>query len=133
MARTLSSRRLWRGSPLNVAREERQRTFEGRLGADDARTQGQHVHVVVLDALVGRVGVVADGGTDPAHLVGGHRRTDPGAADEDAALRGAARDGVAQALGEVGVVIVRVGAVAAEVDEVVADARPRSTAGSARP
>ena len=77
----------------------------------------------MLDALVGRVRVVADGGADPAHLVGGHRRTDPGATDEHAPLRGAAHERVPQAPSEVGVVIVRVGAVAAEVDQVVADVR----------
>src|SRR5436189_3362143 len=38
--------------------------FERGLGPDDPRPEGQHVHVVMLDALVRRVRVVADGGAD---------------------------------------------------------------------
>jgi ribose 5-phosphate isomerase B len=51
--------------------EERDHALPAWLRPDDPRAQGQDVHVVVLDALVGRVRVVADGGADPADLVGG--------------------------------------------------------------
>ena len=66
--------------------EERQRALEGGLGADDPRAEGQHVHVVVLDALVRRVRVVAHGGAHAADLVRGDARADAGAADEDPAI-----------------------------------------------
>ncbi len=77
----------WRGSPLNVRAQERDRAFVRRLRTDDPCAEGQDVHVVVLDALVGGIRVVADRGADAAHLVGGHGRADARAADEDAAIR----------------------------------------------
>ena len=61
--------------------EERQRALERRLDPDDPRAEGQDVHVVVLDALVGRVGVVADRRAHAADLVRGDARADAGAAD----------------------------------------------------
>ena len=97
IARTLSSRRRWRASPLNVRREEGDAALERRLGPDDPGAERQDVHVVVLDALVGRVGVVADGGADAADLVRRDARADAGAADEDAALGLAVADRVARA------------------------------------
>ena len=96
--------------------EERHRALERGLGPDHPGAERQDVHVVVLDALVRRIRVVADGRPDAAHLVGGHRRADARAADEDPALRLAGDDRVTEPLGEVRVVVVRVGAVAAEVD-----------------
>src|ERR1019366_6568114 len=41
--------------------------------ADHLGAEAEHVHVVVLDALVRGVGVVADRGADAAHLRGGDR------------------------------------------------------------
>src|SRR2546428_733782 len=76
----------------------------GEGGAHDASAQDEHVHVVVLDPLVGRVGVVADGGPHAGQLVGGDRRPHPAAADEDAALPPALAHGQADRLREVGVV-----------------------------
>src|SRR5579875_781868 len=78
--------------------------LEGELGADDPRAQHQHVHVVVLDPLVGGVGVVAHAGAYAGNLVGGHADAYARAADENAAGRIAAPDGVADQLGEVGIV-----------------------------
>ena len=98
IARTLSSRRRWRSSPLNVAAEERDDALAGRLRADHPRAERQDVHVVVLDALVGRVRVVADGRPDAADLVRGDARPDAGAADQDAAVGLAVADGVAEPL-----------------------------------
>ena len=86
-ARTLSSRRRWRGSPLNVAPRKAQAHSNAELDPDDPRAERQDVHVVVLDALVRRVRVVADGGAHAADLVRGDARAHAGAADQDAALR----------------------------------------------
>src|SRR5882724_2882680 len=47
----------------------------GKRFADDLRPEAEDVHVVVLDALMRRIGVVADRGTNPVDLAGGHRRT----------------------------------------------------------
>ena len=57
---------------------------------------------------------------DAADLVGRDAGPDPGAADEDPAVGLAVADRERQAAGEVRVVVVRVGAVAAEVDQLVA-------------
>src|SRR6266704_6736262 len=54
---------------------------------DDLRAEAEDVHVVVLDALVGRVHIVANRRADPRELGGRHRRTHTGAADEHPALR----------------------------------------------
>ena len=42
-------------------------------------TQAEHIHGIVLDALVCRVCIVANGGIDALHLVGGDTGTHPGA------------------------------------------------------
>src|SRR4051812_24834206 len=65
----------------------------GDGGADDPAAQHQDVHVVVLDPLMGRVDVVADGGADARHLVGGHAGADTAATDEDRALGASLLDG----------------------------------------
>src|SRR5947209_6549900 len=60
--------------------------------ADHLRAEAEHVHVVVLDALVGGVRVVADRRADPGQLAGGDRSADARPAHEDAALRLASED-----------------------------------------
>ena len=69
----------------------------------------------------------------PAHLVGRDARPDAGAADEDAAVGLAVADRVAEPLGEVRVVVVGIGAVAAEVDELVVRGRRAASRRRARP
>src|SRR5215210_3941950 len=49
-------------------REEGQRALDGDLRADHPRAEHEHVHVVVFDALVSGVRVVADGRPDPPDL-----------------------------------------------------------------
>src|SRR3954463_9219143 len=60
--------------------------------AHDLRAEAEHVHVVVLDALMGAVGVVADRGANAEDLAGGDGSADAGTADEDSALRLALSD-----------------------------------------
>src|SRR5262245_21478634 len=108
--------------------EERERTFVSRLGADDPSPQRQDVHVVVLDALMGGVRVVADGRAKAAHLVDRDARADPGAADEDPAVGLVTLDGEPELLREVRVVVVGIRAVPAEVDELVAETSGREPA-----
>ena len=66
-----------------------------------------------------RVRVVADRGPDAAHLVGRDRRPHAGPADQDPPVRVPLLDREAQPLGEVRVVVLGVGPVAAEVDQLV--------------
>src|SRR5262245_13700853 len=62
--------------------QERGRALERKLRPDHPRAERQDVHVVVLDALVGGVRVMADRRAYAADLVRGDRRTHAGAADE---------------------------------------------------
>src|SRR4051794_23072530 len=91
----------------------------GQARADDFRPEANHVHVIVLDALMRRVGVVTDRRADPTHLARRNCRADARAADEDAALGIAAEDRLAELPRLVGIVDpdrVRIGA---EIDDVV--------------
>ena len=133
MARTLLRRRTCRGSPENFAARNANERFERGLGADDPRPEGEHVHVVVLDALVRRIGVVTDGGADAADLVGRHGRTDPGSTDEDPAIDLAVPDRVPEPRGEVGVVVLGIGSVATEVDQLMSPGQPRRSGRATRP
>ena len=93
--------------------------LERERRADDLGAEAHHVHVVVLDALVGRVDVVAERGPDARDLVGRDAGPDPGPADHDRPLGLAAADRVADPLGQVGEVD-RLGRVGAEVGHLVA-------------
>ena len=88
--------------------QEGDRAFERRLGADDACPESEDVHVVVLDALVGRVGVVANGGADAPNLVGCHGGSDARPADEDPAIDLTITDGMTETSGEIRIVVIRV-------------------------
>src|SRR5690348_8364547 len=69
-------------SPAHEAgTEEGAHELAAELGADDLGAETEDVHVVVLDALVRGVGVVADRGTDPGDLRGRDRGADARAAD----------------------------------------------------
>ena len=87
--------------------------------ADHARAQAQHVHVVVLDALVPRVGVVRAGGADARELAARHGHARARAADHHGPLGAALADRVGARARRVGVVD-GVGGVRAEVDRLVA-------------
>src|SRR5438270_1263707 len=91
----------------------------GEARPDHPRAQAEHVHVVVLDALVRRVGVVARRGANPADLCGCERGADAGAADENAALRRAARDRLTELACLVRVVDPHGVGVGAEIDGLV--------------
>src|ERR1035437_2401902 len=101
--------------------EEALRARDGSLDTDHAGPEGQHVHVVVLDALTGGVGVVAQPGANAGHLGGGDRGAHAAAADEDAAVRPTIEDGQGKGAGVVRVVVPGVRAVAAQVDQLVAE------------
>ena len=91
----------------------------GGFDADDASSEDEDVHFVVLDALMSRVMVVAHAGADAGNLVGGNADADTRTADEDAAGGYPVIDGVAYGLGSVGVVGGG-GGMDAEVDDLMA-------------
>ena len=88
----------------------------GKLDTDDTTAEHQYVHVVVLDALVRRVGVVTQSGANPWNPVRGHRRANTAPAEQDAALGPVLAQGSTDGLGIVGIVH-RIGAVGAQVED----------------
>src|SRR5919108_2531502 len=92
------------------------------LCADDLRSDADHVHVVVLDTLMCREGIVARRGADSNQLAGRDRRADPRAADEHAALGLACPNRLADLPRLVGIVDLRLRSVGAQIDGLVARA-----------
>jgi hypothetical protein len=77
----------------------------------------------VLDALVRRIGVVADGGADPGDLARRDRGADAGAADEHGALGLSAANRRRDLTRLVRIVDPRLGLVGAEIDHVMTERR----------
>ena len=86
IAATFLNRSTYRSPPSKRAPRKARTSSTAELGADHLGAEAEHVHVVVLDALVRGVDVVADRGADPRELAGGDRGADARAADEHAAL-----------------------------------------------
>src|ERR1700730_534719 len=99
--------------------EERAHELDGEAGPDHLRAEAEDVHVVVLDALVRGVDVVTDRSADAAHLRGGNRSADAGAADKDAPLRPAALDRLPELPGLVRIIDPHRIRVRPEVDDLV--------------
>src|SRR5438445_3303910 len=91
--------RSWRLESLHLAKPAKVALLAGEAGsdegarkiprqglADDAGSEAEDVHVVVLHALMRAVGVVAEAGPHAADLVGRDRGADAAAADENAPL-----------------------------------------------
>src|SRR6266511_1633224 len=91
----------------------------GQFDADDARAEHEHVHIVMLDALTGRITVMAYRRANPWDLVGRYRRADATAADQHTSFCLAGHECLAHRFGEVRI-IDRRGAVRAFVDNLVA-------------
>src|SRR5215208_2860865 len=105
---------------VETCREEPAHELRGDRGAHHLTTQAEHVHVVVLDALVRGVGVVADRGADPGELARRKRRADARAADEHASLGVAGTDRFADLPRLVRIVDPDAAVVGAEIDDFVA-------------
>jgi len=60
--------------------------LKGNFGANDTRADAEDVHIVMLHPLAGRVGVMAETGSDPRELVGSDTHPHAGAADQDTAI-----------------------------------------------
>src|SRR5581483_7532769 len=91
-----------------LRRREGADELDGDLRPNDTRAEGEHVHVVVLDALVRGVRVVADGTADAGDLVRRDRCADAAPADQHAAVSAAGCHRIADRAREVGVVDGRV-------------------------
>jgi transketolase len=106
---------------LELCLEVRAHQLSRELGPHNLGAEAEDVHVVVLDTLVRRVGVVADGCSDSDELVGRHGSPDAGATDEHPSVRLARKHGFAELLREIGVIDARLGSVDTQVQRLVAD------------
>src|ERR1051326_3396186 len=100
---------------VEAGSEEGAHQLGRQFGADHLRAQAEHVHVVVLDALVRGVRVVANGRANPGDLARRHRSAHSRAANEDGALGVAAANRLADLPRLVRVVDARLGLVRAEI------------------
>ena len=100
--------------------EERAHHLGRDRWADRAAAEDEHIHRIVLDSLVRRVGVAAVARAHARDLVRGDARADSRAAEQDAAVDLAAHDREAELLGVVRVVD-RLGRVCAEVEHAVTE------------
>ena len=101
--------------------------FAGGLDTDDAGAETEHIHIVVLDSLVRRVGIVAEAGAGSADFVGGDAGADAAAADNDAALGLAGGDSSGDGERKVRVVVKRIVLMRAEVGHFVSVGREQFT------
>ncbi len=88
------------------------------LDSDDTGAEHQHIHVVMLDALVGGVSVMTDAGANAANFVSGDAGADAAAADEDAAFGLAVENCAPDFFGVIGIVGWR-GRICTDVDYLV--------------
>jgi hypothetical protein len=105
--------------PLGQTKPARQESLDeipsyGRSHGPAAHTN--NVHVVVLDALLGREMVMHEARANARNLVSANGCADPAAADGYAAVHFSRRYCPGQGDNEVGIVVTRVQAVSAEID-----------------
>ena len=80
------------------------RDFLGQRGSDHPSAETEDVHVVMLDGLVSRVRIVADGRPDSREFIGGDRDAGPTAAYEEAPVGAAVGERGGHCLGRIGIV-----------------------------
>ena len=89
-------------------------------GAEDLTAKTNQVEVVVLDALVRGKGFMDQAGADPWDLVRGDADSDSAPANGDTAIHPAICNGPGQGDREVRIVIIRLQAVVAKIDDMMA-------------
>jgi len=95
--------------------------FFGERNANNSGPQHQHIHIVMFDALMSGISVVAHGRPDSWDLVDGNGRTDAAAADQHAALDGRALDGFTDGFRKIGIIVRRVHHEGTDVDNLMAE------------
>ena len=80
---SILARPAWRGGPRPMGSPAIFDDLPGERLTDQPGPEGEDVGVVVLPAVAGGRDVVAQGRPHPGHLVGHHRRADPGPVDHD--------------------------------------------------
>lgn len=90
--------------PGKLCVEKGCRDVGGQRDADDSRAEAQDVEIVMLDGLVGCVGVVADGGAHAGVLVRRNRYTRSAATHDNTPIGPFLADGGRDRVGAVGVI-----------------------------
>src|SRR5436305_11118977 len=72
--------------------QESEAEIFGQLYSNDTRTEHQHVYIIVLYALMGRIAVMAETSADAGDFVSGHASAYPASADQDATFGITAKD-----------------------------------------
>ena len=89
---------------IEAGPDEDPETIPGDVLVDQSRPQADDVRVVVRAREPSRFRIVAYGGTDRTETIGDHAHADAGAADQDATVGLARRDGACDVLGVIGIV-----------------------------
>jgi hypothetical protein len=97
-------------------RQEGCEDFLRQSRTDDARSQTQDIHIIVLDSLVGGIGIVAHTRIDTFQLVRSDARPHPGPAQQNPARGLTSLDGTPNFHGKIGIVIQRIEAVRSQVE-----------------
>ena len=87
--------------------QERGDELGGERRSDDASAECEHIHLVILDALMRRECVVTERGANSNELVRGHRGTDAASAQENAAFGASLENSARYTFGEIRVVVLR--------------------------
>lgn len=82
--------------------EERANAFKGKFRADHPSSNAEHIHVVMLDTLSGRVGVVAERSAYAGDLVGCNAHSNAATADQNPTVDFPRKDRQRNSLGKIG-------------------------------
>src|SRR5262245_32527712 len=82
-------------------------------------THAEYVHVIIFDTLTGGEMIVDESGANARHFVGTDTRADPTAANSHASIHLAGRDGLRERQHEVGIIVLRIQTISAEVHDLV--------------
>ena len=104
----------WNVAPMNACVSSYARD------ASIIRPKHKHIHVVVLHALVRRIGVVANPGANPGNVVGRDAHAHSRSANENPARRYAGLDRFAHLLCKIGTVVLGLNLIRTQVDHFVA-------------
>src|SRR6516162_8344880 len=103
--------------PTEAGVQEGANQLTGEFDADDSAAEHQHIHVVMLNTLVRRIGVVTQSGANTWNPVCSHRGANTASAEQDTALRPVLAQCSTNGFRIVGIVY-RVGAIGAHIDDV---------------
>lgn len=92
--------------------------FFGKLDADDARTENENIHIVMLDALMRGVCVMCKAGANAGEFVRGYGSSHAAATNQNAAIDARLANGEANCFGVVGI-IHWIGAIRSEIGDVM--------------